>query len=345
MTRAKLPSLLFFVAVTLLLYCSIIWTVFTASLTVQSQPTKIINGHWSSEVEAQLEKRAFFQKPMTQIWNALLYYGFASAQKDVVLGKEGWLFSREEFSYRQGYEANIVWHLEEIVAAKKTLAKDGVKLMIVPMPSKARVYAEYLNTQKLPHYRASVYSEFITFLRDQKMDHIDSNAALREHKHAKPLYLRTDTHWSPYGAEIVARAVAHAYQSRIHDSSERFGQAVQIEGDLQRLIDRGPLQSPKELVASVAPLADAVKKSDLFSTPTLPVALIGTSYSADTRWGFATFLQAYLGEEVWNLADPGQGPFVPMRQFLKEQRWRDHDTRIVIWEIPERYLPIDEKGS
>jgi alginate O-acetyltransferase complex protein AlgJ len=70
------------------------------------------------------------------------------------------------------------------------------------------------------------------------------------------------------------------------------------------------------------------------------VALVGTSYSQDERWGFADALKVALGADVLNVAARGEGPFAPMRAYLEGETVVDVPPELVVWEIPERYLTI-----
>ena len=66
--------------------------------------------------------------------------------------------------------------------------------------------------------------------------------------------------------------------------------------------------------ARAAAGTDADAGGGLFGTQTIPVTLVGTSYSADERWNFTGALQTALGADVLNLATEGRGPLPPMRE-------------------------------
>ena len=68
------------------------------------------------------------------------------------------------------------------------------------------------------------------------------------------------------------------------------------------------------------------------------VTLVGTSYSANARWGFESQLKATLGTDVINAAQEGKGPMIPMREYLKSAAYRNAPPKLVLWEIPERFL-------
>ena len=68
------------------------------------------------------------------------------------------------------------------------------------------------------------------------------------------------------------------------------------------------------------------------------MTLVGTSYSANTNWNFEGFLKEYLETDVLNMADQGLGPLVVMDKYLENDAWKNSPPRLVIWEMPERYL-------
>ncbi len=85
--------------------------------------------------------------------------------------------------------------------------------------------------------------------------------------------------------------------------------------------------------------------ADLFGDAPMPgVTLVGTSYSADTRWNFDGALRQSLSEDVLNLAQAGHGPFEPMLAYLAQPQDAQAPRRL-IWEIPERYLPVGKKPA
>ena len=78
---------------------------------------------------------------------------------------------------------------------------------------------------------------------------------------------------------------------------------------------------------------------DLFADIPLPsVALLGTSYSANPNWNFEGSLKLALNKDLINFATEGEGPFIPMIDFLERHLKTLPSLELVIWEIPERYL-------
>ena len=68
------------------------------------------------------------------------------------------------------------------------------------------------------------------------------------------------------------------------------------------------------------------------------VAVVGTSYSADSRWSFTEALKISLQADVLSVAAAGEGPFAPMAEYLESDTLSELPPQLVIWEIPERYV-------
>ena len=72
------------------------------------------------------------------------------------------------------------------------------------------------------------------------------------------------------------------------------------------------------------------------------MALVGTSYSANPLWNFDGFLKEELEADVLNVADERMGPFETMQKYLKDEALETNPPKLIIWEVPERYLPIPD---
>ena len=78
----------------------------------------------------------------------------------------------------------------------------------------------------------------------------------------------------------------------------------------------------------------------LFADRQIPVALVGTSYSANPNWNFLGALQQALRSDVANYAEDGHGPILPMLKYLQSDEFKNSAPQVLIWEFPERYLPM-----
>lgn len=182
----------------------------------------------------------------------------------------------------------------------------------------------------------------------------DLLASLQQEKARDALFLRTDTHWTPYGAERVARHLARTVQchARLSGEPQRFiteqAAGKPYLGDLVRFLPLDPLFSgllpaPDQLQPRRTHSLASGRAGDsaaLFADTRIPVVLVGTSYSAAPDWNFLGALRQALGSDILNYAENGQGPLLPMLKYLQTDAFRDSPPQLVIWEFPERYLPM-----
>lgn len=119
--------------------------------------------------------------------------------------------------------------------------------------------------------------------------------------------------------------------------------AVTHRGDLLRFVRLGKLvewaePQPDTLVPLQARLVNNGGGSDLFDDNEIPVVLVGTSYSANPLWSFESALKLEIGADVMNVADEGLGPIEPMAGYLQSDTFVGSQPKLVIWEIPERFM-------
>ena len=114
-----------------------------------------------------------------------------------------------------------------------------------------------------------------------------------------------------------------------------------LTGDLIRFVTTSTLAArvglPSETFVPIVqtPLDVA---GDIFGAAAADIVLIGTSYSANSDWGFADALMLALGRDVLSMAEQGKGPLQPMQDYLNSAGFKDAPPKVVIWEIPVRFL-------
>lgn len=319
--------------------------------TVRSWPTgkPVVTGEAMATYEkTNLDPHVPWRDASVNLWGGLNYRLFGEAREGAIVGRNGWLFTTEEFQTAPGDAAEVQHKLAYIQQVRDELAKDGAWLVVALIPAKARVYGDELGPAKVPAVTAPLYQTFRRELEQAGIPTPDLETALIQARRSGDVFLHTDTHWTPSGAAAAAQALVPAIQSLHPDLppasySASLKPSVGRKGDLLRYVP----------VAQGGPQPDRVSDpeytrtdeggGDLLGDETLAVTLVGTSYSAETKdnvWHFDGALSRALGTEVLNAAQEGKGPVVPMREYLKSQERKDNPPQIVVWEIPERFLRI-----
>jgi len=310
-------------------------------------PGNILNGEGSRAYQKAFEEGLAVRGPALAAWGLARYRLFAEGSRGVLVGRDGWLFTAEEFQTRAAAALRI--DLEAVRKTRDELAARGVRLVIALVPAKARVYPEQLDRYPLPRELSGRYRELLARLADLGIPAPDLLGSLLEGKKNGQVFLRTDTHWTPYGAEVAAAALAKAVAGLLAEAGSpraRFltaeGPRQEYRGDLFNFIPLGPWEKrfgprPDSVLQSVTSAEDP-PATGLFDRIAIPVVLVGSSYSAGALWNLEGALKTALEADVLNVSKQGQGSLAPMRTLLQGSALEDVQADVVVWEIPERYF-------
>src|SRR5690606_19523373 len=313
--------------------------------------TPWLNGKLAHAIEKHYDKGFPVKEFGTNAWAALEYGLFGEGRPGVVVGREGWLFTDEEFKpAEQASQLDDNWKL--IAGVQQELQRRGIELQLVLLPAKARLYPEHLGGDRQPSaQQQKLYAQARERMRQLGLQGPDLLAALQGGKAGGQVFLRTDTHWTPYGADVVARAVA----DHLSRSSQWQGGGVEYltqvtgrethKGDLLSYLPLDPyfadMQPPREeLEKRRTEPRDGEGGGDLFGDSAPEVALVGTSYSANPQWNFLGALRQSLATDLYNYAEDGHGPLVPMLRLLAKGEEETRGIKLLLWEVPERYLAM-----
>ena len=310
----------------------------------------LLDGELTRSIEHYYDEQFPLKQIGINLWGALEYLAFGEGRPGLVIGEDGWLYSDEEFDPVANGQRQIRDNLALIRGVQRQLEERNIHLLLAIVPAKTRLYPEHTGAHHPSALQDSLYPRFHSAVRDAGIAAPDLLGPLQAGKQQAPMFLRTDTHWTPEGAEVTAQALADVVRSavQLRGEPQAFVTATvetrDHEGDLTRFLPLAPLF--KELL----PRADRLHKrethsaqdggGDLFGDSDLPVALVGTSYSANPNWNFAGALRQSLKRDLANYAEEGQGPLVPMLKYLQSDELKNNPPQLVIWEFPERYLPM-----
>ncbi|WP_195821355.1 alginate O-acetyltransferase AlgX-related protein [Roseobacter sp. MH60115] len=297
------------------------------------------DGLYQRTYEDRFDVAMPFKELALHSWTALRLAAFGEANHGALVGQDGWLFTLEEF----GAGEDATDFRAEVSEIRDLLAANGVALIPVIIPDKARVMAAM---HRFPRDLAlqTRFDGALSVLTELGLPAIDMRKTLSDLGEAA--FLRTDTHWSPTGSQAVAQVLAaHLPEIMRRDGvfqTQKVGEAL-LEGDLTVFAQTGPFQPFVGPMLETIPVFETVSTSSelgLLGDPKIQIALVGTSFSARDDLHFEGFLKSAFGQDILNLAEEGQGPFVPMRRFLASRSLASTSVKTVIWEIPERYINL-----
>ena len=198
--------------------------------------TEYLNGEAAIQIDTYYKKIMPHRLPSIDAMGAARYLAFREGRPGVVVGEDGWLFSKEEFEATLKRTPDLAEAAAGVVAVRDQLAAKGIELVVVPLPAKADIYREHVSYPAIPTDLERLYEDFRTVLDNAGIKTVESRAPLLEAKDKGQLFLTTDTHWTPLGAEVVADAVGSALGKGDAAYSIADTAPVQREGDLSKFI-------------------------------------------------------------------------------------------------------------
>lgn len=213
------------------LVCIIVFLAFTIDLSKQNErenrksepfPTIFnengINKSFSAGVEKYISDHLSARDKMIDGYFAVLSAFDRRGNKQVFIGKDGWLFGNfvgnshnfEMLSYYQRKVGFSVRHLEKIKADLKRLsdwaAARDIKLYVYFPPDKQTIYKEYYPSFITLPDEPTLVTEVEEYLKGS-INIISLEDAFLKHRHQDLLHYKTESHWTPAGAYLAYRLI------------------------------------------------------------------------------------------------------------------------------------------
>ncbi|HYY55777.1 MAG TPA: hypothetical protein VE842_00525 [Pyrinomonadaceae bacterium] len=138
-----------------------------------------------------------------------------SSSKEVILGKDGWLFqppydnSLEKYRGPRPFTGEQLAQWQRVLESRRNwLAERRVPFLFVVAPEKHSVYPEYVPDAIRRMRQTSRLDQLIAYLKEHSdIKVIDLRPALYEAKGRERLYHRLDSHWNDYGAFVAYQRI------------------------------------------------------------------------------------------------------------------------------------------
>ncbi len=305
-----------------------------------------------------------------------------TGSEEVSVGRDGWLFYRttvkyvtgpgfldpEQLSRRSADSADGGVQPDPrkaIVQFRDILKTIGVSLVVLPIPEKATIRPRSFSPLGRPDTLRTQNASWETFSADLRQNGIrllDLGPLMyKEENEGNEQFLRNDTHWSPSGVDIAARALA-AY---LNEAGVPAGPPTRYSrqpidfvrgGDLVELLNLPPSRRdalfPPHLLTAQQVLTSSGSRWQ--RDPSSDILLIGDSfleiYSHDEPdsdvppAGLAEQqLSYYLQRPIDRIASHRWGPFgarEALGDTIQRVRLRARGRKIIVWEFASRYLAV-----
>lgn len=270
----------------------------------------------------------------------------AAAPESLVLrGAEGWLFPRWDLARATPPETRL--RVTRVLAeAKRVLARGGIELNILLIPSRTRIYRDKMpGGLSFPADFAGRYGAGQKALQDAGFTIAELASAFaqqRQRQPDQPLFFKTDTHWTPAGCAVAAHAMAMqlARNTALAPATGQVRSSVTYRedehpGDLRNLLaaaDKPAYQDPHYWQPVITPTGGGAA---LLDEPRADVAAIGSSFFHQ-RYGFAAMLGYHLNRSVslaWNVHQIG--PYKTMLDYLTSQSFQSGRPKAIVWACHE----------
>lgn len=330
-----------------------------------------------SEVPTAANLRAYERKLEDANWAARLtrpWLQFAQfawlkhGGEKVVVGSSGWYFYKPGLNYMlarpEVTQATMATNdpVRAIVDFRDQLSGRGIQLLVMPVPNKDSVYPDRLSSraQMVQGVVTPRTREFLQSLRAAKIEVVDlfeEFARARRESGSKPevpLYLAQDTHWSPEGVAVAARAAARRLKELgwVHPGNVEYAEhsaPAQRVGDLVQMLKTPMIErtiTPERVSSVQVTRDDGEPYTDQAEAEVL---VLGDSFmriyqqDAPNSAGFVAHLAKELKQPLLSLVNDGGGSTL-VREELCARPGFLKNKKVVLWEFVERDLGIGIKG-
>lgn len=286
-----------------------------------------------------------------------------------VIGSGGWYFYKPGLNYllARPERAMAVGATNDPLAAivdfRDQLAARGMRLVVMPVPNKESVYPDRLTprAKSLRGVLAPRTQDLLDRLRAANVDFIDLFQAFGQARQPTgaatqaPLYLAQDTHWSPAGVEVAAKAVARRLVesgwARLGpvDYTERSAPVRRL-GDVLRMLQVPLIE--RRVNSETVSCVQVVRRDNgevYQDAPNAEILVLGDSfmriYQRDEPGaaGFVAHLAKELQQPVMSLVNDGGGSTLVRQELRGRPAFLKH-KKVVFWEFVERDIGLGLEG-
>ncbi|MFH5923158.1 alginate O-acetyltransferase AlgX-related protein [Roseomonas xinghualingensis] len=262
-----------------------------------------------------------------------------------VVGTNGWLFAVWDRTH--DLDTTQVRQTAQVIAQATAILKSaGIDTAIMLIPSKARTYRQFLpsNTRIAPEVDRR-YSAVQNELRRPGVILPDLDTAFRSRAASTQLFFKSDTHWTPMGAELAAIEVAKAVGPTLPRSNLPGTQVSTLvnktnpRGDLVRNLPEAQRSGYSPEPYQIREVVMTGGQNALIADDTADVAIVGNSYM-EPRYGFQPVLSNQLSRPVALYWKPNNvGPFATLLQYVTSEGFRQQRPKVIAWTHLEFDIP------
>ncbi|WP_029452242.1 alginate O-acetyltransferase AlgX-related protein [Clostridium algidicarnis] len=249
-----------------------------------------------------------------------------SPNKDVVLGKDDYLYSSEELNdYNKTNtlsDEDIDKIADNLVTLQQNLEDRGINFTFAVAPNKSTIYPEYMNTSKSNPKGESNLEKLEKRIQEKSINYIDYKKLMEENKDKYDLYYKRDTHWNNVAATLAGEELIKTI-----GASYDLGEFTINPSDVRKEFNQGDLD---DMLGLKTPGLETTCSPNIKPPMNkLPKTLVyhDSFYNAVLPMLDGLFVQRM---DMHNFKAPFHSNF---GQFSE-------NTEIVVFEVVERYLTM-----
>lgn len=291
-----------------------------------------------------------FRNLLIKLYNSMLYHAFGtSGSKDVIIGKDNWLFYSNDIdgSPLQCYNGSLILTNEELetiadnlTKVQNTMEERGGEFVLFIAPNKGRIYSEFMPSYMGVPAEDCMVNQVISYLREYTDIRIvypyDELMRQKEKNPDRLLYYKTDTHWNAFGGYIGARELLFELGIEYPTLDQMDTSVVYTgTGDLAQMMNLSN-SFGKEYSGTIHGYhfneASAIE-DDFYGTIEYHMNQAFEKRLFVRRDSFCTAMLPYLSSSFF------ESRFVHHNSFSSEQML-EYQPDIFVLETVERYLPL-----
>ena len=306
--------------------------------------------------EHRLQERSVTVRCLRPWMQAFQFFVLRDAGAKVLRGRDGWLFYQPGLSAKTLRPAAGECGVREAIAAvsrfRSDLAARGIRLIVVPVPDKESIYPESLGSGAPGRLGGGGMKDFFDGCRNEGVETVNLFDLYRvtQKLQTERFFLKQDSHWSPAGLELAARAVAGRIGSAKTTAFSSRKVTLARHGDLVQMLHSSIVErffNPECIQVAQIYLGDTgtIYMDDNASD----VLVLGDSFlrifeqDEPGGAGFTAHLAGQIGRPVASIVNDGGGSTLVRQEFARHAR-QLKQTRVVVWEFVERDIRLGIEG-
>jgi len=267
----------------------------------------LLDAAWPAGVDGFLTDHLAPRPYAIRVRGEAFWLAGGTGNPEVLRGRDGWLFIRDEFQPTCGYTGTE--QRQALERASAAFAAAGIEFRTLLIPSKHSVYPDKVIPE--PAFPPSCQDtgrgdieRAVTELGGQVVDARAALLAARAEPGTPDLYWFMDTHWSPYGAVIGVRELIRSLEPDLWSDAD-----VVEQGKQRRVMDSARLMGLHRVAV----------------TPKLVIRPSVELHRTDVDIP----IEVQNARTVFRITCTGDRPFLPGRTLVIYDSFFGIDTRLV----------------